>query len=297
MSVAESLRTRRRPGSWPVGVPVRRALKVPTLRAGVLLMGGMLALSVLGSVALPDPNKKDLLAALAPPGTSGHLLGADPVGRDLLAWVAAGIRTSLLVSVGVVALSATVGTLVGMLSGYRGGLADAIIMRIVDMQLAVPPVLFFIAAAAVIRPSVTAVVLLLSAVAWVPYARIVRAHVLSERERAFVAAARLAGSRPLRIMTFHLLPSVATIVAVFASLQAGYVLLWEAALSFLGLGVQPPTESLGFMISQGKDVLATAWWITVVPGIAVVLLALAFNTIGDGLRELFHLDEDEVLGR
>jgi peptide/nickel transport system permease protein len=263
------------------------------LRGGLLLLAALLVLSVVGSLASPDHNHQDLSTALQAPGQPGHLLGTDQLGRDLLAWIAAGIRTSLLVSVSVVAISATIGVAVGMAAGYLGGWVDALLMRVVDLQLAIPPVVLFIAASAVLTPSLPMVIVLLSAVAWVPYTRIVRAQVQAERERGFVAAARLAGTARGRILRVHILPAVLPVAVVFASMQAGNVLLWEAALSFLGLGVQPPHASLGFMIAQGKSVLGTAWWVTVMPGLAVVLLALAFNSIGDGLREYFHIEPED----
>lgn len=274
---------------------VARAGGLRLLRGGLLLLVGLLVVSVIVTIASPDHNHQDLSVALGGPGTAGHPLGTDQLGRDLLAWIAAGVRTSLLVSVSVVAISATIGVAVGMAAGYLGGWVDALLMRLVDLQLAVPPVVLFIAASAVLTPSLPVVILLLAAVAWVPYTRIVRAQVQAERERGFVAAARLAGTSRGRILRVHILPAVLPVAVVFASMQAGNVLLWEAALSFLGLGVQPPHASLGFMIAQGKSVLGTAWWVTVAPGLAVVLLALAFNSIGDGLREYFHIEPEEPI--
>jgi peptide/nickel transport system permease protein len=256
----------------------------------------MFVASLIASASLPDPESQSLAGSLEGPGSPGHLLGSDQLGRDVLAWTAAGIRTSLFASCGVVLISAVVGTAIGLLSGYLGGWRDTVLMRIVDLQLAVPPLLIFIAVASSIRPTIFTIILLLSVVGWVPYARIVRSRTLAERERPFIAAARLSGTGVMRIVTRALVPAVMPLVVVYASLQAGYVLLWEAALSFLGFGVQPPRESLGYMIAQGKDLLATSWWITAIPGLGVVFLALAFNLIGDGLRDMFHLkDSDEVI--
>jgi peptide/nickel transport system permease protein len=267
-----------------------------SLRLGVGLMIALLLLGVFATTALVDAQWQDLGASYLMPGSPGHRLGTDPLGRDMLAWIGAGVFTSLRVSIGVVAVSALVGGTVGLVAGYAGGVLDATLMRLSDLQLSVPPLPLFIAASAVLPNTLLSLVILLSIVGWVPYARLVRARVLVERERGFVAAARLAGTPPWRILLVHLLPTIVTEVAVLGSLQAGIVLLWEAGLSFLGLGLQPPYTSLGFMISQGRTVLSDAWWIVAMPGIVIVLLVLAFNLIGDGLRDAFKLDVD-VFGR
>ena len=267
-----------------------------SLRLGVALLAALILFGVVGTFALPDPNDQNLNDAYAPPGSAEHPLGADALGRDILAWVSHGILTGLAVSASVVVLSALVGVVIGLAAGYTGGLADGLLMRLVDLQLAIPPLLLFIAASAVVGNEFWTLVLLLSAVGWVPYARIVRSEVLAERERSYVAAARLAGAPLPRVLFVHLLPATATLIFVLASLQAGIVLLWESGLSFLGLGLQPPTASLGFMISQGRSELVEAWWIVTFPGIAIVLLVLAFNLLGDGLRDAFHLDVN-ILGR
>jgi peptide/nickel transport system permease protein len=267
-----------------------------SLRLGLAIVVGAVVLAVVGAVALPDPNRQQLQDALLSPGSAGHLLGTDPLGRDVLAWVAASVRTSFEVGLGVVLLSSLVGTAVGVVAGYAGGVPDALLMRIVDLQLAIPPLLLFIAASATVGHDLLALILLLSVVSWVPYARVVRTQVLVERARASIAAARLAGVSRRRILLLHLLPATWTLVLVLASLQLGFVLLWEAALSFVGLGVEPPAESLGFMIAQGRDALEQAWWVAVFPGVMLGLLLLAANTIGDGLQERFGV-EVEVLER
>lgn len=286
-AVASGLRVRGR-------APGRHRSATLAAAAGLLafLVGG----SIVASLALPDPNAQELSDALAPPGAAGHLLGTDPLGRDVLAWIASGIRISLVVSITVVALSAVVGITVGLLAGYFGGVLDAGLMRLADLQLAVPPLLLFISASALVRPGLFNLIVLISVVSWVPYARLVRTTVVSERERAYIAAARLSGASHRRVLFTHLLRAVATLGLVIASLQAGYVLLWEASLSFLGLGIQPPLTSLGFIISQGRTVLQEAWWVVVCPGVVIALLVVAFNLLGDGLRDVFHADVD-VFGR
>jgi peptide/nickel transport system permease protein len=240
-----------------------------------------------------DPNRQELLESYAEPGARGHVLGTDPLGRDLLAWSAAGVRTALVVAVGTVGLSAALGTAIGAIAGYCGGRVDALLMRFADLQLAVPPLLLFIAASARFEAGTVSLILLLTLVSWVPYARVVRTTALATRERSYVAAARLAGAPLRRMLVLHVVPPALTSVLVLSSLQAGYVFLWESSLSFVGLGLQPPDASLGYMVAQGKDELVQAWWISTLPGLVIVLLVLSFNLIGDGLRDVFDTDRRE----
>jgi peptide/nickel transport system permease protein len=257
------------------------------LRWGAGLLLAILLASAVGVAVLGDPNEQQLADAFAPAGSNGHLAGADPLGRDVLAWCARGVWTSLTVSVAVATLGALIGTAVGVVAGYAGGFVDSLLMRLVDLSLALPPLLLFIAASVVIAPRPETRVVLLTFVAWIPYARRVR-------ERPYIAAARLAGTPAWRICLRHLVPAASTAIVVLFTLQLGYVLLWESGLSFLGLGLQPPNVSLGYMIAQGRDYLASAWWITTVPGLVIVALMLSFNLIGDGLRDAFQLDVEEV---
>jgi peptide/nickel transport system permease protein len=276
---------------------VHHRLQRGPLVFGLVLLAGLVVLATIGGVLLPGPNEQQLDEALSAPGAAGHPLGSDPLGRDVLAWIIGSIRTGLLVSAGVVAVSASVGVAIGLVAGYFGGWSDTVLMRLADLQLAVPPLVLFIAASVVVGNSMPSLILLLSLVGWVPYARVVRTRTLAERERAYVAAARLAGAGRLRLLIVHLLPSALTVVVVIASLQAGYVLLWESSLSFLGLGIQPPRPSFGFMIAQGREQLVTAWWIVAFPGLAIVLLVLAFNLVGDALRDRFGVQDDDVVAR
>jgi peptide/nickel transport system permease protein len=261
-----------------------------SLTAGLVVLGGMLVFSVAASLAGGSPSHQDLASALAPPGHGGHLFGADALGRDVMSWVGGGIRTSFEVAVCVVALSAAFGCTVGILAGYLGGWLDAVLMRIADIQLSIPPLPLFIAASVIIVNNLFSLVILISIVGWVPYALLCRARTLVIRERGYVAAARLAGRRRGAIAVLHLLPGLTTEIAVLASLQAGIALLWEAGLSFLGLGLQPPYVSLGFLMSEGKEVLSQAWWVATFPGIALALLVVGFNLTGDGIRDLFSND-------
>jgi peptide/nickel transport system permease protein len=268
------------------------------LRAGGLLLIALVALWVFAIVALPDPNHQDLTSGSLPPLSPGHPLGTDVLGTDLLAWCANAIATSLGIGILVALISALTGVLIGTVAGYLGSWVDAVLMRLVDLNLAVPPLLAFLAAMMVLPRGITTMVLLLSSVGWVPYARLVRTNVLVDRERGYIAAARLAGARRSDIIFGHLVPASATPIIVFASLHVGFVMLAEGGLSFLGLGLEPPTVSLGYMISQGRDQLASTWWIATVPGVFIVLLILAVNLVGDGLRDRFHVDGvDHRIGR
>lgn len=262
----------------------------PSLRFGLSLLVSLVIFSILAWLFLEDPNRQNLENAYAPPGSLPHLFGTDALGRDVLAWSAAGIRSALTVSVSVAILSALIGLLVGLVAGYFGGTTDAVLMRLVDLELAIPPLLLFIAASVAFGGGMINLILLLSVVSWVTYARVVRTRILVERERSYVAAARLAGARIPHLLFVQLLPSAATLVFVLISLQAGLVLLWESGLSFLGLGLQPPTISLGFIVAAGRSDLVEAWWIVTFPGLVIVALVLAFNLIGDGLRDAFNLD-------
>ena len=261
-----------------------------SLMAGGGILAFMLVFSLVGSIVGGRPSTQDFTSILAHPGARGHLLGTDPLGRDVLAWVARGIRTSLEVALGVVCLSALVGCTVGVVAGFMRGWLDVVLMRVADIQLSIPPLPLFIAASAVVSNSMTTLIVLVSIVGWVPYARLTRARVLSQRERGYVMAARLAGRRRPAIIALHILPGIRTEVIVLGSLQAGIALLWEAGLSFLGLGLQPPYVSLGFLMAEGKEVLAQAWWVATFPGLALALLVVGFNLFGDGMRDFFGSD-------
>jgi peptide/nickel transport system permease protein len=278
--------------SWP-RLPLRAH---PTLRLGLLVLLGMITVAAWGTVALPGAGQQDLAQSFLPPLSPGHLLGTDQLGQDVLAWTSAGIWVGLEVSLAVVSISAVIGISVGLCAGYYGGIIDVVVMRLVDVCLSIPPLLVFVAAAALLRPSMLTLILLISAVAWLPYARLVRSVVLVERERGYVLAARLTGASRARVLFGHLLPAVSTPALVLGSLQAGYVLLWEAGLSFLGLGIRPPQHSLGYLIAEGRETLSTAWWVVVFPGAALALLVLAAHLIGDGLRDLVQQDV-EIIGR
>jgi len=221
-------------------------------------------------------------ASVAPP----HVMGTDKFGRDILSRVLYGARISLSIGFVAVAISITLGTLIGAVAGYFGGWADSVLMRFTDMMLAFPRLVLLIVVIAVFEsPSIWLVVVVLGLTGWMGTSRIVRGEVLSLREREFVQAARALGMGDLRIITRHVIPNTLAPVIVSATLGIGLTILTEASLSFLGLGVQPPTPSWGNMVADGRAALTEAWWIATFPGLAIVLTVVAFNLLGDGLRD------------
>jgi peptide/nickel transport system permease protein len=241
--------------------------------------------AVFGPLLSPfDPAAQELALRLEGP-TGAHWFGLDELGRDILARVLAGARISLLVGLVVVGVSATVGIALGSIAGYFGGRIDEAISRLIDILLAFPGLLLAIAMVAVLGPSLTNVVLALALIGWVGYARLVRGQVLRARELEFVQAARALGATTSRILLRHVIPTTLPAVTVQATLGMGGAILAEAALSFLGLGVQPPTPSWGTMLNYGRGHLLDAPHLTVFPGIAIAVLVLGFNFLGDGLRD------------
>jgi peptide/nickel transport system permease protein len=245
--------------------------------------------TVLAAIAGPwlvpfDPASQELALRLESP-SSIHWFGLDELGRDIFARVLSGARISLLVGLVVVGVSATIGLAMGSVAGYFGGHVDEVISRLIDILLAFPGLLLAIAMVAVLGPSLTNVVLALSSIGWVGYARLVRGQVLRARELEFVLAARALGATTSRILVRHVIPTTLPAVTVQATLGMGGAILAEAALSFLGLGVQPPTPSWGTMLNYGRGHLLDAPHLTVFPGIAIAVLVLGFNFLGDGLRD------------
>lgn len=254
-------------------------------RAGAFIV----LVAVLAATGAPwlmpwDPAAQVLPLRLEGPSAQ-HVFGLDELGRDILARVLMGARVSLMVGFVVVGASATVGTIVGALSGYYGGWIDQLIGRVMDVLMAFPGLLLAIALVAVLGPSLTNVVLALATIGWVGYARLVRGQVLRAREFDYVSAARALGAGTPRILLRHVLPSAVPIVLVQSTLGMAGAMLSEAALSFLGLGVQPPTPSWGTMINGGRAHLLDAPHLTVFPGVLLALVVLGFNFLGDGLRD------------
>ena len=250
---------------------------------------------VLTALAAPlltpyDPTEQDIGERLKAPGwhdEAGRLrpLGTDHLGRDLLARVIYGARPALLVGFAAVVISGVLGLLVGLLSGYFGGWIDDLFMRLADIQLAFPFILLAIAVIGVVGPSLTTIIVVIGVSSWVVYARIVRGAVLSVREREFVQAARALGGRDIRVLARHVLPNVLTPWLVVATLDMARVIVIESALSFLGLGVQPPTPTWGGMLADGRVYISTAWWLATFPGLAILVTVLGINLFGDGLRD------------
>lgn len=255
------------------------------LRVGAVIVGITVIAAVFGPWLAPwDPNAQELPLRLAGP-TSGHWFGLDELGRDILSRLLIGARISLLVGVAVVTASSSVGILMGSIAGYYGGRIDDVISRVMDVLLAFPGILLAIALVAVLGPSLTNVIIALSVIGWVGYARLVRAQVLRIRELEYVQAARALGARTPRILLRHVIPATLPVVIVQGTLGMAGAIIAEASLSFLGLGVQPPMPSWGTMLDAGRSHLFDAPHLTLFPGIAIALLVLGFNFLGDGLRD------------
>jgi peptide/nickel transport system permease protein len=259
----------------------------------------LVLLAVVGALLAPilglhDPAAQTLPLRLEGPSVA-HPLGLDELGRDVWARLLAGARVSLLVGLVVVGVSASVGLVVGAIAGYAGGVVDEVVSRVIDVLLAFPGILLAIALVAVLGPSLTNVVIALASIGWVGYARLVRGQVLKAREFEFVQAARALGAGPARILARHIVPTAIPALVVQATLGMAGAILAEAALSFLGLGVQPPTPSWGTMINGGRAHLIDAPHLTVFPGLAIALVVLGFNFLGDGLRD--RLDPRRVEAR
>jgi peptide/nickel transport system permease protein len=238
-----------------------------------------------------NPNKTDLLLRNTPPfwestGSSAHLLGTDPVGRDLLSRLIYGARISLFIGLTVTILAAFIGILLGLIAGYYQGWIEEVIMRVADLFLAFPFILLAITIISVLGAGLFNLILVLVITGWVQYARLVRGQVLSVKQNQYVDAARVAGASSPRILWRHILPNVAASVIVLATLQVAFVLLTEAALSFLGLGVNPSIPTWGSMVNDGRLYIYNAWWVITFPGLAIMIAVLGINMVGDWLRDI-----------
>jgi peptide/nickel transport system permease protein len=262
----------------------RRINLMFSVGAAIVVIAALAAL--IGPLLAPfDPATQELPLRLAGP-TRIHPFGLDELGRDILTRVLAGARISFLIGLVVVGVSASVGTALGAIAGYFGGITDDIVSRVIDVLLAFPGLLLAIALVAVLGPSFGNVLVALTAIGWVGYARLVRGQVLRAREFEYVQAARAMGAGVLRVLWRHVVPAVLPAVVIQATLGMAGAIIGEASLSFLGLGVQPPTPSWGTMLSGGRAHLFDAPHLTIFPGLAIAILVLGFNFVGDGLRDL-----------
>jgi ABC-type dipeptide/oligopeptide/nickel transport system permease subunit len=236
-------------------------------------------------IAPHDPYKMELRDALKPPASPGHLLGTDELGRDILSRLIYGSRVSLTVGLIVVSIAASIGVTLGAISGYYGGLVDQAIMRVVDVLLAFPFLVLAIAIASILGPSLTNMMIVLGGVTWIGYARLVRGLVLSLREQEYVLAARVVGARDRRIIWRHILPNCMGVIIVQATFGVAVAILAASALSFLGMGAQPPTAEWGAMLSTAKKHMRQHPMMAIAPGVAIMITVLAINFIGDALRD------------
>ena len=266
-----------------------RTRPIATLAFGFVLAIALLAI-VAPDVAPHDPTAQSLRTRLLPPWPlpdhdPAHPLGTDALGRDLLSRVLIGSRVSLLVGVGAVALQAVLGVAIGLLAGFYRGWVEQVAMRIADVQQSIPFLVIVVAVAAVVGPSLRTIIIVLGVTGWVTYGRVVRAQVLSLMGQEYVTAARALGARDARVMLSHLLPNLVAPITVIGTLTISAMILVEASLSFLGLGVPPPAPTWGGMVAAGRNYLADAPWVSLVPGAAIFFTVLAINLVGDALRE------------
>ena len=266
-----------------------RGRHVPWIPIGIIAL--FVAAAALAPLVSPgDPYAQSLRNRFKPPvwdqrGTWAHPLGTDRLGRDMLARILYGARVSLAVGALAVLLASSVGAAVGLVAGYYGGRVDAALMRITDATLSFPVILLALILAVTVGPSFLNVVIAISVILWARYARVIRGEVLTLMQLDFIAQARIAGAGAWRIITRHLAPNTLNTLVVLITLQVGYVIIVEAALSFLGAGIPPPTPAWGSMIAEGRDFVTSAWWVSFLPGLAIMLVVLAFNLLGDWLRD------------
>lgn len=290
---------RQRRSGWRRALRMLRKNYVGAAGIVVLLFVGLAAL--LAPVIAPyDPERQEITERLTCPaftscprygttetihGSTSHWLGTDALGRDILSRLIYGARVSIIVGISAVLLGAVVGSSLGLVSGFYGGIADSVIMRIGDIFLAFPYLLLAIAIVAVLGGGLLNVILVLAIAGWVPYARLIRGSVLSAREQEYITAARAIGVRDSVLLVKHMLPNVLTPIIVFGTFAVAATIIAEAGLSYLGLGVGSKVPTWGNMLSDGRTYISTAWWLTTLPGLAIMITVLAVNLIGDWLRD------------
>jgi peptide/nickel transport system permease protein len=264
----------------------RRILSSPLTVFGFLVVLLLLAFAAFAPLIAPhDPLEVDIVNKLQPPSPE-HIFGTDEVGRDIFSRIIYGTRISLKIGLLVVVLSFPIGTILGAIAGYFGGLVDSIIMRTTDIFLSFPGIILAMSIAAALGPSIENVLLALAVVWWPWYTRIVRSSVLSIKNSEFIESARALGASPFRILFREILPNSIAPASIQASLDLGFVILAAAGLSFIGLGAQPPSPEWGAMLSSSREILREAWWAATFPGLAILFTVLGFNLLGDGLRDI-----------
>jgi peptide/nickel transport system permease protein len=266
-----------------------RSLRLPFIPLGIIVVFVLVA--VFAPLLSPgDPYEQSLRNRFTPPvwderGTWKHALGTDRLGRDMLSRIIWGSRVSLAAGVLTVLLATVFGASIGLVAGYHGGRVDAALMRLTDATMSFPVILLALILAVTVGPSFVNVVIAIAVILWARYARVVRGQVLTLMTLDFIVQARLAGASAWRIITRHLLPNTMNTLVVLLTLQIGYVIIVEASLSFLGAGIPPPMPAWGTMISEGREFVTSAWWVSFFPGLAIMLVVLAFNLLGDWLRD------------
>ena len=275
-------------------------LKSPVGVAGSLIVTAVVLLAFVGPLISPqDPLNRNIRARFKPPGFvdsngNAYALGNDQLGRDILSRIIAGSRVSVLVGVISVLISGTIGVIYGLISGFVGGILDSVLMRIVDGLLSIPFIILVIAISGVVGAGLSTLILILGFTGWITYARVIRGEVLKVREMEYVIAAYALGQSRLKVMFLHILPNVVHSAIVLAAVQVGVTILAESSLSFLGLGVKPPTVTWGLMLSDGRQYINSAWWMTLYPGIAITITVLGVVFLGDWLRDFL---DPNVRGR
>jgi peptide/nickel transport system permease protein len=257
----------------------------------LLIVGALVFCALMAPLLSPhSPLEGSLGERLVPPigmdgSKPGHPLGTDRLGRDTLSRLLHGAQISLAVSVVGISLTGTLGSFIGLLAGFLGGWVDTLLMRLVDISLSLPGILIAVLLSVVFEPSFTNVIIVVVFLLWPSYARLIRGETLSLKHQEFVALARVAGCSNLTIMFRHIVPNLAPSILVLATLHVGYVIVLEAALSFLGVGIPPPTPSWGVMVADGRGLIEQAWWVSILPGIAILVTVLSLNILGDWVRD------------
>jgi peptide/nickel transport system permease protein len=272
---------------WPI-----KTVRSKKSLIGIVIIIIVIFTAIFAPLITPcDPAKQDVLKRLRPPflfgGETSNVLGTDALGRDILSRIIYGSRVSLIVGIASVLGAGLIGFSFGIISGYFGGKIDNIIMRIVDIQMAIPFLVLALAVMAVLKPGLQNIIIVLIITGWVRYARVARAQALVVKENDFIAASVALGSTKFRVMLSDIAPNAVVPILVVATLEVGQMILAEAALSFLGLGVQPPTPSWGGMVADSRDYLSLAWWAPTLPGLAILITVLGINFLGDWVRDSF----------